>query len=506
MTFVAPALAGAQTCALAPVFQNAMVFQQGVALPVWGTAASGAAITVTFAEQRKATTADAQGVWRVALDALPASANAQELKVAAGDEQLVLQDILVGEVWLAAGQSNMEWPLAGEAHARTELPQANLPQLRLLHLAYAGQGYDAEAFDPEVVQRLTPQKFFRGAWTACTPRSAKNFSAVAYYFGKELQQVVKTPVGVIDLAVGGSPTEAWIRREALAADESLRPLVQGDWLTNEKLGDWCRQRGRENLAAALQQGELPHDELGPNHPFKPGFLWEAGIARRMPLPVRGVIWYQGESNSLELRRVRQHERLFPLLVSDWRKQWGIGEFPFLYCQLSSIGTEKGYRSQHWPEFRDSQRRMLAEIPHTGMAVTSDLGHRSDVHPRNKKEVGHRLALWALAQTYGKQVACSGPLAASMRRDGAALIVKFDHCEAGLKTSDGQPAAGFEIAGDDGMFRTAEVEIGQETVTLTSPQITQPAAARYGWQPNCIGNLTNGANLPASTFLLPPPRK
>lgn len=387
------------------------------------------------------------------------------------------------------------------------MPTADHPKFRLLNLTYAGQNYFAKPFGPDVLKRLTPDEFYQGTWQRCSPKSAKDLSAVGYYFGKELHQSLKVPVGIIHLAVGGSPTEAWIRRKALAGDKELAPLVKGNWLENESQEPWCQQRGRENLAVPLKDKvESSKDGTGPNHPFKPGFLWDVGIARLTRFPIRGVVWYQGESNSLELRRVRQHDRLFPLLVADWRKQWGIGEFPFLYCQLSSIGTEKGYKSRYWPEFRDGQRRLLKEIPNTGMAVTSDLGHPTDVHPRNKKEVGRRLALWALARTYDKKVVYSGPLAKSLRQDGSTLVVNLDHTEEGLKTSDGKTVAGFEIAGEDGVFRPAEVEVGKDVVTLTNKQVAEPVSARYGWQPYSTGNLTNGTGLPASTFLLTLPRK
>jgi len=504
--FLLPVSARAEPLTLAAVFQDSMVLQQGVLVPVWGTAKPRTSVTVTFGEMLKTAKADAQGKWRVTLDAQRARLEPRELKVRAGEDALFVRDVLVGEVWVAAGQSNMEWPLVNDADAKAELPAANLPKVRLLNLNYAGQHYFAKPFDPGVLKRLTPDGFYRGAWQPCNPKSAREFSAVGYYFAKEIHQSLKVPVGVIHLAVGGSPTEAWIRRGALAGDNDLASLLRGDWLENENQEAWCRQRGRENLAVALKEkAETPKDESGPNHPFKPGFLWDAGIARLRPFPIRGIIWYQGESNSLDLRRVRQHDRLFPRLVADWREQWGIGEFPFLYCQLSSIGTEKGYKSQHWPEFRDSQRLMLAEIPNAGMAVTSDLGHPTDVHPRNKKDVGHRLALWALARTYDQRIVYSGPLAKSVRHDRSALIVTFDHSGAGLQTSDGKSVAGFEIAGANGVFRPAKVQLATDTVSLTSGLIAEPVSVRYGWQPYSTGNLTNETRLPASTFMLTLPR-
>ncbi len=503
---LAPVALGAAPPALAPVFRDGMVFQRGVPVSVWGTAAAGTPVTVALADQRKQTKADDKGQWSVTLAAMQADAVPCDLKVVAGDNTLTVRDVLVGEVWVAAGQSNMEWPLAKEAHAKTELPAADHPTLRLLNLTQAGQNYFAKPFGPDVLKRLTPKEYYRGTWQPCSPQPAKDFSAIGYYFGKELLETLQVPVGIIHLAVGGSPIEAWVRRDAIAGDQELASLVKGNWLSNEGLYGWRRQRSRDNLAMALDgKVEAPKDELGLNHPFKPGFLWDSGIARLIPFPIRGVIWYQGESNSQEPRWVHQHNRLFPLLVADWRKQWGIGEFPFLYCQLSSIKPE-GYPSQYWPEFRDGQRRMLADIPNTGMAVTSDIGHPTDVHPRNKKDVGHRLALWALARTYGQPLAYSGPLAKSVRQDGETLIVTFDHADKGLKTSDGKPVAGFEIAGADGVFRPADVAIEKDSATLTSKLVADPVSARYGWQPFSTGNLTNGASLPASTFLLTLPGK
>lgn len=497
-----PVAVCAEPFGLASVFQDSMVLQQGVPIPVWGTADAGTPVTVTIAEQRKQTKADDKGKWSVTLVAMKADARPRDLKAVTAGSTVIVRDVLVGEVWIAAGQSNMEWPLAREANANLELPKANCPEIRLLNLGFAGQNYPTISFGPEVLMRLNPSEYYQGKWGQCTPGSAKGFSAVGYYFAKEVHETLKVPVGMIHLAVGGSPTEAWIRREAMAEDKELALLLKGNWLENESQEPWCRQRARDNLAAALKnKAETPKDKTGPNHPFKPGFLWDAGISRLIPFPIRGVIWYQGESNSLDLRRVQQHDRLFPLLVADWRKEWGLGEFPFLYCQLSSIGTEKGYKAQYWPEFRDSQRQMLEKIPNTGMAITSDLGHPTDVHPRNKKDVGHRLALWALARTYDHRIIHSGPLAKSLLREGSALVVTFDHANAGLKTSDGKPVAGFEIAGEDAVFRPTEVVIGKDAVTLSSALVPNPCKARYGWQPFSVGNLTNGVGLPASTFLL-----
>jgi sialate O-acetylesterase len=485
---------------LAPWFADNLVLQRDARVPVWGTAKAGERVIVSFAGQRKTTLADASGRWQVVLDPLPASFEPRTLTAEATDT-LRLTNILVGEVWLAAGQSNMEFPLSREAHASAELPVATNASLRLLNLSFAGQYFYAKPFGANELSRMTPEQFYSGTWRECSPASAKDFSAIAYCFGHELQPELHVPVGIIHLAVGGSPTEAWIRRAALAGEPELGVMTRGNWLTNAALDDWCRERGHQNLDAPIRAGlAVPGDDLGPNHPFKPGFLWDAGPARLRPFAIRGVLWYQGESNALEPRRVRQHEKLFPLLVRDWREQWGQKRLPFLFCQLSSISTNGGYQSSCWPDFRDQQRRFVDTIPDTAMAVTSDLGHPTDVHPRNKRDVGHRLAVAALATVYGREIEFSGPSVLSAERRGNQVVVRFAHAN-GLSTTDGKTPAGFEIAGEDGKFFPAIAAIERDSVALTCPQVPQPDQVRYAWQPfpTPPQNLVNAAGLPASTF-------
>jgi sialate O-acetylesterase len=495
--------------AFAPAFGDNMVLQREMPLPVWGRAEPGGRITVEFAGQKQTANADAGGNWQVTLEPLPASREPRTLSVSVADVPnsapgtARLTNVLVGEVWLAAGQSNMEWPLAREAHAATELPAATNASLRLLNLPFAGQYFYARPFGSNEIARMTPEKFYSGEWQSCSPASAKDFSAIAYYFGREVRQELNVPVGIIHLAVGGSPTEAWIRRAALAGVPELRAMTHGSWLTNASLDDWCRERGLQNLDPPIRSGlSVPGDDLGPNYHFKPGFLWEAGPARLLPFAVRGVLWYQGESNSLEPRRVAQHEKLFPLLVRDWRAQWGRPRLPFLYCQLSSISTNGGYKSAGWPEFRDQQRRFLEMIPDTAMAVTSDLGHPTDVHPRNKRDVGHRLALAALARVYKCNIEFNGPLVSITERRGDQAVVRFQHAQ-GLKTTDGEPPNHFEVAGADGTFFPATAAIENDAVVLMCAQVPRPVVVRYAWQPypKPVQNLVNAARLPASTFRL-----
>lgn len=483
------------------VFQNSMVLPRDKEIPIWGTASPNTMVFVDFAGQKEKAKADANGKWMVKLKPIQTSKTPEILCISDGNESLELRDILVGDVWLAAGQSNMEWPLRLEAHAGTELPNTNHPRIRFLNLGYAGQNYPTRAFGKDVLDRYNSKDFFRGSWQTCNPLDARNFSAVAYYFAVNLNQKLDIPVGIIQMAVGGSPTESWISSDAMAKDQALQPILKGDWVKNPVLDAWCQKRAMENISTGLKANEAPKDENGPLHPFKPSFLWNYGIKGLIPFPIKGAIWYQGESNSLSLPRVLQHEQLFKLLVSDWRKQWGLGDFPFYFCQISSIGTEKGYLSHHWPEFRDSQRRMATEMPNTGMAVTSDLGHRSDVHPTNKKEVGRRLALCALAKTYQKNVPQGGPEPKTILQKGNSLEISFDNTLESLKTADGKAPISFEIAGEDGVFFAAEAVLEKATIRLSSPKVQKPVSVRYGWRPFSEGNLINSAGLPASTFYI-----
>jgi hypothetical protein len=490
----------------APVFGDNMVLQRDMPLPVWGTAEPNTSVEVSFADRVSRTTADQNGCWKVSLNPLPSSSRPQILHVAAESpggawETLQFTNVLIGEVWIAAGQSNMEWPLKRDEFAAETLAAAQQPGLRLLNLDFVSKYGFGTAFTHQQLASMKPGSFFNGRWNETSPDTAKPFSAIGFYFGWKLHQELNVPVGIIHLAVGGSPTEAWIRRHAMEGHNSLLPLVSGNWLTNELLGAWCRERGTQNLGQHLVRGDdVPGDDLGPNHPFKPGFLWQAGLEPLAPFAMRGVIWYQGESNAQEPGRVRQHEMLFKLLVDDWRDQWKQGAFPFLFCQISSIGTERGYQAQYWPHFRDSQRRMLASIENSAMVVTSDLGDPVDVHPRNKRDVGHRLALAALGMVYQRDNVTSGPLFAAARHIEREVWISFSYAE-GLQTTDGAAPNGFEVAGVDQVFHPVTARIQSDSVVLNCDGITAPAQVRYGWMPfpKPPLNLCNAAGLPASTF-------
>ncbi len=301
------------------------------------------------------------------------------------------------------------------------------------------------------------------------------------------------------MSVGGSPAESWMRREIIPA-----ALTTPGWTSNDtNLEPWCNGRALGQLGGLI--GSSPGDDMGPNHSFKPAFLRSAGPARLAPFAIRGVLWYQGESNALShigeagvtnpKWRVDQHETLFPLLVNDWRKQWGQGNFRFLVCQLSSISTAS-YQSDFWLEFRDYQRRATALLPNMGLAVTSDIGNSSNVHPTNK-----RLARWAQRNTYGDTAAIPCPLPTTATRSVSTVTVTFQNTGPALTTSNAAAPATFELAGADNIFYVATAIIAGATVNVTSSSVSTPIKVRYAWQPFATGNLVNSAGLPASTFLL-----
>ena len=482
---------------LPDAFSDHMVLQADAELPVWGRAAPGKKVTVAFGDEVRTVTADEQGEWIVRLSPRQPSATPSQLSVESAGERITLNDVLIGEVWVCAGQSNMEWPLSQCANGKQELAAADDSDLRLLHLEGGARG-SSGSYSTQHLSRLTPEEFSKGEWSVASAGSTREFSAVAWHFGRRLREALDLPIGLICPAVGGTPTEAWIPREALQADPELKGLVAGNWLDNDRLGEFCRTRGEQNLLRAIQAGEMiPDDDLGPHHSFKPGFMWSAGIEPLVPYAIRGAIWYQGESNAETPEQVREHARLFPLLVDQWRKRWGQGDFPFLFVQLPALDRPQ------WPWFRDGQRRALDRLENVGMAVTIDVGHPTNVHPTDKRPVGRRLANWALGTTYGlKDGPHSGPLLDAADRGSDSVIVSFQHTGDGLVSTDGKPLRHFEVRDETGPFYPAVADIaGADTVLVSSPQVERPAHVRYGWRPypDPPVNLVNSAGLPASPF-------
>ena len=480
------------------VFGNHMVLQANTAIPVWGHAKRNAQVTVTLGNELQSTTANEQGVWQLRLTAHAASDIPARMVIQSKGEHIEFTDVLIGEVWVCAGQSNMAWRLDQSTHGKEELSGLDAPHLRLLSLSGGAHG-SSGSYTSQHLARLGPDLFCEGQWNVASEEFARSFSAVAWYFGRRLEQALDRPVGLICPAVGGTPTEAWIPQEALEADPALKGLVAGNWLDNDRLGEFCRTRGEQNLLQAIQAGDIiPGDAFGPNHSFKPGFMWSAGVEPLIPYAIRGAIWYQGESNAETPARVREHGRLFPLLIAEWRKQWNQGNFPFLYVQLPALGRPM------WPMFRDSQRRILDRVENAGMAITIDTGDPKNVHPPEKRPVGERLAALALGTTYGlkSHATFSGPLLDGAVRKDDSMVVSFKHVGDGLKSYAGEPLPHFEIRGDDDVFHPAVARIvGKNSVSVSSPDVAKPTQVRYAWRPfpEPPVNLVNSKGLPASPF-------
>ena len=466
-------------------YTDNMVLQRNTPLHIHGTADAGTVVKVTLANAAAKTstsltaTTNANGQWSVVLPAQKAAV-ALTLTIAAGKQTLKYNNVAVGEVWLCSGQSNMEFMLKEAATATADIPHATNTNLRLFDMKARWRTNPVE-WEPSALDSINHLQYFNEArWMESTPTTAAQFSAVAYYFGRMLQDSLQVPVGLICNAVGGSPTEAWIGRECL---ENNMPKILADWTHNDYIQPWVRERAAQNMRRAA-------DLALQRHPYEPCYLFEAGIEPLDRYDIKGVLWYQGESNA---HNKDAHERLFKMLVNNWRHTWGNATMPFYYVQLSSLSR------QSWPWFRDSQRRLLADIPGVAMAVTSDVGDSLNVHPTNKLPVGERLARIALHHNYGYDaMEWSGPVAVSAVAEGQSLRLHFSHAN-GLTTADGCAPCTFELAHYDGIFRPATARIDGTDIVLTADGIDQPRYVRYGWQPFTRANVVNADGLPASTF-------
>ncbi|GBC98831.1 hypothetical protein HRbin17_01347 [bacterium HR17] len=475
---------------LPALFTDHAVVQRDAPIRLWGTAAPNETVTVTLAGRTATTTADSGGRWQVTLPPLPAG-GPFELSVKGQQNEIVVRDVLVGEVWVASGQSNMEWPVALAMNAEQEIAHATDPQIRLFQV-------------PHRVADV-PQEEVEGAWQVCAPETVKTFSAVAYFFARELRRHVRVPVGIIQSTWGGTPAEAWTSRSALESDPQLRPLldrwqkVLADYPEAQKRYEEQVRRWQEEAEKAKAEGKpvppRPHPPLGPGHPHAPSGLFNGMIAPLTKFVLRGVIWYQGESN---VGRAAEYRRLFPTMITDWRKVWGLGDLPFLFVQLANFLAPKPEPSESaWAELREAQTFAL-KLPNTGMATAVDIGDANDIHPRNKQEVGRRLALVARALVYGEHVVYSGPVYERMQVEGNKVRLFFRHVDGGL-VCKGEKLTGFAIAGPNGKFVWAEAVIDGDTVVVWSPQVAQPAAVRYAWADNPEVSLYNREGLPAVPF-------
>ena len=462
---------------MSQLYTDYMVLQRDMPLDIHGTANAGEKITVSIDNQKATATANNQGKWSVVLKPMSAATDLT-LTVEAGSRAKVYKHVAVGEVWLCSGQSNMAFMLCQADTYKRDIDHADDLQLRLFDMKVRWGTYNV-AWRASCLDSLNHLQYYRSStWQPTTPDNAKWFSAIAYYYGRMLRDSLKVPVGLICNAVGGSPTEAWIDRNTL---ETCFPAILKNWLHNDFIQDWVRGRAAKNLTN-------DNTHLG-RHPYEPCYLYESGILPLQKYPIKGVIWYQGESNA---HNMEAHSELFKLLVGSWRSNWSNPTMPFYFVQLSSLNRPS------WPWFRYSQLQLMQQIANTGMAVSSDCGDSLDVHPLRKQPIGQRLARWALNKTYGKSITPSGPIYKGVVRSADALIVSFDYAD-NLCTSDGKQPSTFEIAEEEGMYYPATAVIEGNTVRLTSPEVKNPRYVRYGWQPFTRANLINGDALPASTF-------
>jgi sialate O-acetylesterase len=470
---------------LPKVLSSHMVVQRDLPVHVWGWAAAGEAVSVSFRGNTRTTQTDELGQWSVYLP--PAGAGGPFSMTVKGANTLTLDDVLVGDVWVASGQSNMEFEMRKAATAAVDLPKAANSRIRLMIVTKKAIDFPQTDVDAT-------------AWTASSPESAKEFSAVAWYFAREIEQREHVPVGVIDSTWGGTVAEAWTSLTALGADPALAPVFTArGHMTERESTNLLQDKVRAKMLADAKAQGKPEPKF-PWHPWlnmwAPAALYNGMIAPLTPFPIRGVIWYQGESNSA-LERYPVYERLFRTMIEDWRRQWQIGDFPFLFVQLANY---KSSPAEDYFQIREAQRRTLA-LRNTAMAVTIDIGNPDDVHPTDKLTVGQRLALAARSVTYGEQLEFSGPMFRQVTAEGSGLRVWFDH-GAGLEARGGA-LTGFEVAGADGVFVPAQASIDGSTVVVSNPSVAMPTQARYGWtnSPEC--HLYNQAGLPASPFTSQP---
>lgn len=489
LVFVSFAVQAETSLKLPALFGDDMVLQRGQAVPVWGWAAPGEEVVATFAGQTKTTKADSNGRWQLKLDPMEASAEGRSLTVrtATGNHSLNLSGVLVGDVWICSGQSNMHFQMKSVENATTEIAAANHPSLRFFNVEHR--------FFQQASEEVA------GAWTPMNPATAAQCSAVAYYFATTLQRRIEVPIGLLISSVGGTRIESWMRSATLAATGESKALVK-KWegvppSEFENIAtiyrDYQHQRDRvhpEQIRQARAKGEpLPP---APKMPARrchdcPSALHNGMIAPLQPFAIRGAIWYQGESNS---GNPAAYEKLLPALISDWRHVWG-ESLPFLFVQLAPHNSIS-------PAFREAQSRIRNKTPHTAIAVTTDVGNAKNIHPIRKKPVGERLALAARAISYGDAVEHRGPLFDQLKIEDKCAVLHFTHAKGGLMAG-GTMLKGFTIAGADGNFVPARAEIDGETVVVTSDQITQPVAVRYAWAKVPDANLFNREGLPAEPF-------
>lgn len=474
---------------LPALISDNMVLQQRMPVRIWGTATPGEEVTVTLGQTTVKAFALEDGRFEVFLPPLQAG-GPYDLTIA-GSNTISIRNVLVGEVWVASGQSNMVWPLRNSTNAEKEIAAANHPQIRF--------------FQVKTTVSATPQSDVTDAvWKVCTPENAPGFSGVGYFFARHLLETRGVPIGILQSAVGGTPAQAWTRHEALFDDMNLhwyldnwekaaKQYPQQKVKYEQALAKWKKEAAAAKAAGKAAPRAPGQPQGAPGHPHSPSGLYNGMIAPLIEYGIRGAIWYQGEANGGPTDN-ELYRRLFAAMILDWRKQWGQGQFPFLWVQLASFNPP----GREWSVVRDSQTATL-ELANTGQALAIDVGEPNDIHPKDKLTVGNRLALAARAVAYGERIVYSGPVQRGVTRERNALRVWFDHVGSGLAAKGQQPLTGFRISNSDMRFFKAEAVLEGNTVVLSSPLVKEPVYVRYAWENDPVANLINQEGLPAVPF-------
>jgi sialate O-acetylesterase len=480
------------------MFGDHMVLQQGVKNRVWGKADPGEQVTVTLAGQSHATTAGPDGTWQVFLDPVKEYGGPHALTVR-GKNTLTFNDVLIGEVWVCAGQSNMQWSVNQSNDPDIEKAAARFPNIRLISVPQVGT--------------QEPQWNFNGKWAVCSPETVGNFSAVGYFFGRQLHQTLGVPVGLINNAWGGSAADAWVKREKIAAHPTLK-AIHDRWVAMEQalpaaMADFAKKVEEHKAAvekAKTEGKEPPKPPQSPDAQMKgnarPGNIHAGVLTPSIGYGIKGAIWYQGESNA---GRAYQYRELFPFMIASWREEWGLGDFPFYWVQLADFMAEKQEPAESgWAELREAQTMTMKALPNTGEAVIIDIGEGKDIHPKNKQDVAKRLARWALAETYNVPgIVCRSPLYKGMEKQGSKIVLTFDNVEAkagGWRPFDVNEPIGFTIAAADRKFVAAKALILPDgRIEVWSDAVADPVAVRYAWADNPKCNMYSVAGLPLTPF-------
>lgn len=464
--------------ALSPLYTDGMVIQRNKPVVFRGKANANETVKINFNGHTLSAITNNAGMWKITFPAEKAG-GPYKAQISTKKEKLTIKDIYVGEVWLCSGQSNMELPVNTVQSMTQDLNEADR-QTRL-HLFNMSAIYPttAVAWSANACDSVNRHQYLHiGPWRNCSRESVDGFSAVAYHFGKKLADSLQVPVGIICNAVGGTTTESWIDRQTL---EQRIPAILRDWYHGDFGMKWARERALQNISVSKNPLQ--------RHPYAPAYMFETGILPLKGYSIKGVVWYQGESNA---HNMELHERLFPMLQKSWRKFFHDPELPFYFVQLSSLNRPS------WPRFRDSQRRMASKLHNTWMAVTTDIGDSLDVHYTNKKPVGERLGLQALCHSYDYKIESEGPVCHSVLPKDNGLELQYVHARS--LSAKGNHLIGFEVAGADGIYYPAEAQItSSNTILVKASSVPRPLYVRYGWQPFTRANLVNEVGLPCSTF-------